>query len=141
MIMFYSIQKFWKLLNKRFLISVLVVIVLFMILCKELTYDRFIPTSCLNDLKAITKKQNNKRLKSKSLTTFISEHDQLIIEKQIKKDKEMISKLCISQKPIAPIFRHRAIKNYNMDENMNVGWCFNAKVNYSAVEISYMLFF
>ena len=47
----------------------------------------------------------------------------------------MISKLCISQKPIAPIFRHRAIKNYNMDENMNVGWCFNAKVNYSTFEI------
>ena len=128
--MFFSIQRFWKFLNKRFLISVLVVIVLFMILYKVSKHDHFIPTSCLNDLKAITKKQSNKRLKSKSLATFIREQDQVIIEKQIKKDKKMIAKLCNSLTPIAPIFRHLTIKHYNMDENMNVGWCFNAKVNY-----------
>ena len=42
----------------------------------------------------------------------------------------MIAKLCNSLTPIAPIFRHLTIKHYSMDENMNVGWCFNAKVNY-----------
>ena len=131
--MCFVIQKFGKFLHKRFIISVLVVIiVLVMILYRMISTDHFIPTSCLNDLKASMKKQNNNELKS--LTTLISEQDQVNIEKQIKKDKEMIAKLCTKHKPIASIFRDRTIEHYYMDENMNVGWCFNAKVNYLEFE-------
>ena len=131
--MCFVIQKFGKFLHKRFIISVLVVIiVLVMILYRMISTDHFIPTSCLNDLKASMKKQNNNELKS--LTTLISEQDQVNIEKQIKKDKEMIAKLCTNHKPIASIFRDRTIEHYYMDENMNVGWCFNAKVNYLEFE-------
>ena len=127
-------QKFGKFLHKRLIISVLVVIiVLVMILYRMITTDHFIPTSCLDDLKSSIKKQNHNGMKS--LTTFISEQDQVNIEKQIKKDKEMITKVCTSHKPITPILRHRAIRNYNMDENMNIGWCFNAKVNYPKFRI------
>ena len=138
--MCFVIQKFGKFLHKRFIISVLVVIiVLVMILYRMISTDHFIPTSCLNDLKASMKKQNNNELKS--LTTLISEQDQVNIENQIKKDKEMIAKICTSHKPITPILRHRAIRNYNMDENLNVGWCFNAKVSYSEFRIFLCLSF
>ena len=133
-------QKFGKFLHKRLIISVLVVIiVLVMILYRMITTDHFIPTSCLDDLKSSMKRQNHNG--TKSLTTIISEQDQVNIEKQIKKDKEMIAKVCTSHKQITPILRHRAIKNYNMDENMNIGWCFNAKVNYPTFRIFLCLFY
>ena len=130
--MFFSKRKFSKLRNKKLVICVLVVIVLVTIMHRRIKTDNFIPTSCVNDLKASMKKQNNNGLKS--LTASISEQDQVNIEKQIKKDKEMIAKLCTNHKPIASIFRDRTIEHYYMDENMNVGWCFNAKVNYLEFE-------
>ena len=120
--MFVKLMKPLRIFRKRVLILMFLTWILVLILFDSLkigtTHDRL----------------NMK--KNYSLKWYNIQQDNKEVEKQMKRDKEMIRKVCNNNKSISissttflQLNPRIAIDRYFLDSNNNIGYCINAKVN------------